>query len=113
MSQKRPKSPTVYPSSPPVDQRAEAKLRLAIEHTKPTISASPGAAACSVESLKDGMDYTGIINRMRFDMLGSSIYTTVAKEITALLASAAIDPHGVDDAPGKASLGHHSIYSER
>jgi len=103
---------TMCPSSPPVDQRAEAKLRLAIEHTKRTISASPGAAACSVESLKDGMDYTGIINRMRFDVLGSPIYTAVAKEIT-LLASAAIDPHGVDDAPGKASLGHHSIYSER
>jgi len=110
MSQKRPKSPTVCPSSPPVDQRAEAKLRLAIEHTKRTISASPGAATCSVESLKDGMDYIGIINRMRFDMLGSPIYTAVAKE---LLASAAIDPHDVDDAPGKASLGHHSIYSER
>jgi len=109
MSQKRPKSPTVYPSSPPVDQRAEAKLRLAIEHTKPTISASPGAAACSVESLKDGMDYTGSIKCMRFDMLGSPIYTAVAKE---LLASAAIDPHDVEDMPGKASLEHRSIHSE-
>lgn len=88
---------TVCPSSSPVDQRAEAKLRLSIEHTKRTISASPGAATCSVESLKDGMDYTGSINRMRFDMLGSPIYAAVAKEITSLLVSAAIDPHNVDE----------------
>jgi molecular chaperone DnaK (HSP70) len=88
---------TVCPSSSPVDQRAEAKLRLAIEHTKRTISASPGAATCSVESLKDGMDYTGSINRMRFDMLGSPVYAAVAKEIISLLASAAIDPHDVDE----------------
>jgi len=88
---------TVCPSSSPVDQRAEAKLRLAIEHTKRTISASPGAATCSVESLKDGMDYTGSINRMRFDMLGSPIYAAVAKEIIDLLASVAIDPHDIDE----------------
>ncbi|KIM37662.1 hypothetical protein M413DRAFT_448433 [Hebeloma cylindrosporum] len=88
---------TVCPSSSTVDQRAEAKLRLAIEHTKRTISASPGAATCSVESLKDGMDYTGSINRMRFDMLGSPIYAAVAKEINSLLASAAMDPHDIDE----------------
>ncbi|KDR73184.1 hypothetical protein GALMADRAFT_72563 [Galerina marginata CBS 339.88] len=88
---------TVCPASSAADQRAEAKLRLAIEHTKRTISASPGAATCSVESLKDGMDYTGSINRMRFDMLGSTVYAAVAGEITALLASAAVDPHDVDE----------------
>ena len=35
----------------------------------------PGAATCSVESLKDGLVYThntGSINRMRFDMLLNS-----------------------------------------
>jgi heat shock protein 1/8 len=88
---------TVCPAPSPADQRAEAKLRLAIEHTKRTISASPGAATCSVESLKDGMDYTGSINRMRFDMLASPVYASVAAEITALLASAAVDPHDVDE----------------
>jgi heat shock protein 1/8 len=43
------------------------------------------------------MDYTSSINRMRFDMLGSPIYAAVAKEITALLASEAIDPHDVNE----------------
>lgn len=87
----------VCPATSPTDQRAEAKLRLAIEHTKRTISASPGAATCSVESLKEGIDYTGSINRMRFNILASSVYTTVANEIKSLLSSAAIDSHDVDE----------------
>ncbi|KAF9545981.1 actin-like ATPase domain-containing protein [Agrocybe pediades] len=88
---------TVCPAASPADQRAEAKLRLAIEHTKRTISASPGAATCSVESLKDGMDYTGSINRMRFDMLASTVYGALASKVSELLASVAVDPHDVDE----------------
>jgi len=95
---KKTKTPlAVCPSIDIQDKRAEAKLRLAIEHTKRTISASPGAATCSVESLKDGLDYTGSINRMRFDMVASTVYTAVADSIVALLASAAVDAHEVDE----------------
>ena len=60
------------------DKRAEAKLRLAIEHTKRTIGASPGAATCSVELLKDGVYYRGSVNRMRFDMVVNAVYLAVA-----------------------------------
>ncbi|EDQ99423.1 uncharacterized protein LACBIDRAFT_192317 [Laccaria bicolor S238N-H82] len=95
---KKTKTPlAVCPSTDIQDKRAEAKLRLAIEHTKRTISASPGAATCSVESLKDGLDYTGSINRMRFDMVASTVYTAVADSVVALLASAAVDAHEVDE----------------
>ncbi len=87
----------VCPATAPIDQRAEAKFRLAIEHTKRTISASPGAATCSVESLKEGMDYTGSINRMRFDMLASPVYAAAAKEIVSLLSQAGVDAHDVDE----------------
>ncbi|KAF9526807.1 Hsp70 protein-domain-containing protein [Crepidotus variabilis] len=83
------------------DARAEHKLRLAIEHTKRTISASPGAATCSIESLKEGMDYTGSINRMRFDMLISTVYAEVAKAVTSLLATEGgeegVDAHDIDE----------------
>ena len=58
----------VCPSTDISDKRAEAKLGLAIEHTRRTINAS-NAATCSVESfLKDGVDYTGSINRMRWEI---------------------------------------------
>ncbi|KAG6888494.1 hypothetical protein C0992_008397 [Termitomyces sp. T32_za158] len=98
---------SVCPSSGTADERAEARLRLAIEHTKRTISASPGAATCSVESLKDGTDYTGSINRMRFDLVARPIYTSIAHAITSLLLSAQIDAHDIDEivyVGGSASL---------
>jgi len=97
-SPKKTKTPlTVCPSTDISDKRAEAKLRLAIEHTKRTISASPGAATCSVESLKDGVDYTGSINRMRFDMVVNVVYIATASAVSALLADAGVDAHSVDE----------------
>ncbi|KAG6852897.1 hypothetical protein C0991_008294 [Blastosporella zonata] len=85
------------PSNSIPEARAEARLRLAIEHTKRTISASPGAATCSVESLKDGMDYTGAINRMRFDLVVRSVYASAASAVISLLESANVDAHHVDE----------------
>jgi hypothetical protein len=37
-------------NAPAGDKRAEAKLRLAVEHTKRSLSASSGAATCAVVS---------------------------------------------------------------
>ncbi|PAV23392.1 actin-like ATPase domain-containing [Pyrrhoderma noxium] len=98
---------TVCPAVENTDKRAEARFRLAIEHTKRTISASPGAATCSVESLKDGFDFTGAINRMRFDMESRSVYDAVVKASIDLLASAGLEPLHVDEiiyVGGSASL---------
>jgi len=95
---KKTKTPlAVAPASDPIDKRAEAKLRLAVEHTKRTLSASPGAATCSVESLKDGLDYTGSINRLRFDMEVRQIYNKVYAKVKELVASAAMDLYDVDE----------------
>ena len=88
---------TVCPATTLAEERAEAKLRLAVEHTKRTLAASPGAATCSVESLIDGLDFTGSINRMRFDMEALSIYKTVAAHVRALLTEAGVDAHHVDE----------------
>ncbi|KAG8908641.1 Hsp70 protein that interacts with Zuo1p [Tulasnella sp. 403] len=94
---KKTKIPLSFPSSDPQDRRAEAKLRLAVEHTKRTLSASPGAAACSVESLKDGYDFSGSITRMRFDLLISSIYKGVAEKVREVLKQAGVDIVHVDE----------------
>lgn len=95
---KKTKTPlTVSPASDPLDKRAEAKLLLAVEHTKRTLSASPGAATCSVESLKDGLDFTGSINRMRFDMEVRSIYNAVLDKAKELLSSAGLDLYDIDE----------------
>ncbi|TFK48017.1 actin-like ATPase domain-containing protein [Heliocybe sulcata] len=95
---KKTKTPlTVCPSTEKQDQRAEAKLRLAIEHTKRTLSASSGAATCSVESLKDGLDFTGSINRLRFDMEVRSIYDQIFAKVKELVASADLDLYDIDE----------------
>ncbi|PIL30023.1 transporter [Ganoderma sinense ZZ0214-1] len=87
----------VCPATDAQDKRAEAKLRLALEHTKRTISASPGAATCSVESLKDGLDFTGTITRLRFDMEVRAVYDRVAAKVQELVAAAGLDLYDVDE----------------
>jgi heat shock protein 1/8 len=95
---KKTKTPlTVAPATNPQDRRAEAKLRLAVEHTKRTLSASPGAATCSVESLKDGLDYTGSINRLRFDIEVRPIYDKVYAKVKELAELADIDLYDIDE----------------
>lgn len=105
---KKTKTPlTVAPATETQDKRAEAKLRLAVEHTKRTLSASTGAATCSVESLKDGLDFTGTINRLRFDMEVRSIYDHVLKKVQELVEAAGLDLYDIDEVVyvgGSASL---------
>jgi len=84
------------------DLRAEARLRLALLHTKRTIAASnfgggSSTATCAVESLKDGLDYTGSINRLRFDMEAAPIYATVVARAGELLQQAGLDWVQVDE----------------
>ena len=87
----------VAPASETLDLRAEARLRLALLHTKRTIAASVGAATCAVESLKDGLDYTGSINRLRFDMEARPIYRGVVARVGELLERAGLDWIQVDE----------------
>jgi heat shock 70kDa protein 1/2/6/8 len=92
----------VAPASDIHDLRAEARLRLALLHTKRTIAASVGsvggsAATCAVESLKDGLDYTGSINRLRFDLEAAPIYSGVVARASELLQTAGLDWIHVDE----------------
>ncbi|KZP06270.1 actin-like ATPase domain-containing protein [Athelia psychrophila] len=88
---------TVGPATDALDKRAEAKLLLAVEHTKRTLSASPGAATCSAEALKEGVDYTGSINRMRFDLEARPIYNQVYDKVREIVAGAGLDLYDVDE----------------
>ncbi|WWD21955.1 hypothetical protein CI109_106443 [Kwoniella shandongensis] len=80
-----------------IDKRAEAKLRIAVEHTKRSLSASSGAATCAVESLKEGMDLSSAINRLRFDGLASSVYRQVGAKLTSVVQSAGLDLVQIDE----------------
>ena len=73
------------------NHRANMKLRLACEVTKRTLSAS-NSATCSVESLAEGMDFSGSINRSRFDLLSANVYTALSERIREALEKAQLDP---------------------
>lgn len=94
---KKTKVPLLPTSTDPQDLRAIMKLRLAVEHTKRTLSASPGAASCSVESLKDGLDFSGTINRLRFDIEVKRIYAAINDAVKRLLETAEIDTALLDE----------------
>jgi heat shock protein 1/8 len=94
---KKTKTPLPLPASTPGDRKAEAKMRLAVEHTKRTLSASTGAAACSVESLKDGLDFNGSINRLRFDVLLSPFYAQIIDHVSQVLAKANVPKEGINE----------------
>ena len=52
---------------------------------------------CTVESLKDGLDYTGSVNRLRFDMEAAPIYAGVIARAGELLQRAGLDWVQVDE----------------
>lgn len=78
------------------NHRAIMKLRLSCEITKRTLSAS-NSATCSVESLAEGMDFSGSINRSRFDLLSSKVYSSITSRITEALQQASVDPLDVQE----------------
>ncbi|KZV96308.1 actin-like ATPase domain-containing protein [Exidia glandulosa HHB12029] len=91
---KKTKTPlSVAPPANEEDARAERKLRLAVESTKKAIVSSPGAAACSVESLKSGLDLSVSVNRLRFDLELGPVYASILKAVGELVK----EPTEVDE----------------
>ncbi|KAN0063773.1 Hsp70 protein that interacts with Zuo1p [Thecaphora frezii] len=78
------------------DKRAWAKLRNEAEFTKRALSAS-NSAQCSVESLAEGIDFTGSVNRMRFDMLAGPSYAKVVGAVEKALEQAKLEACQVDE----------------
>jgi heat shock protein 1/8 len=77
------------------DVRSKTKMRLAVETTKRSLSAST-SASCSVESLKDGLDFHGSITRMRFDLLVAPVYASIASLLREAIQRAHLDPLNID-----------------
>ena len=78
------------------NHRAMMKLRLACEVTKRTLSAST-TATCSIESLAEGMDFSGSINRSRFDLLAAKVYAGITARITEALQKAGLEAEQIEE----------------
>ncbi|KAL9938139.1 hypothetical protein V8E36_002762 [Tilletia maclaganii] len=76
--------------------RAAAKLRNEAEVTKRSLSAS-NSAQCSVESLAEGIDFSGSVNRMRLDLLAGDVYAKIQERVKEVLAKAGLQPAQVEE----------------
>ncbi|KAK4047001.1 Hsp70 protein that interacts with Zuo1p [Microbotryomycetes sp. JL201] len=73
------------------NHRAQMKLKLAVESTKKSLSAST-SAPCSIESLADGMDFHGSVNRTRFDLLSNAVYSRIVAKVGDAVEQAKLEP---------------------
>ncbi|KAI9311792.1 Hsp70 protein-domain-containing protein [Dichotomocladium elegans] len=78
------------------NRKALAKLRGAVEITKKMLSRG-NSAPCFVESLAEGLDFHGTINRMRFELLANKVFAKALDVIREVLKKAELDPSEVDE----------------
>ncbi|KAJ3053175.1 Heat shock cognate 71 kDa protein [Rhizophlyctis rosea] len=78
------------------NKRAVAKLRMAAEQTKRALTRQD-VAPCSVESLYEGMDHHGTINRGRFEMLADPLYRRCSQLVLETLKEAGVNVGEVDE----------------
>ncbi|KAH6567274.1 hypothetical protein BASA50_007317 [Batrachochytrium salamandrivorans] len=78
------------------NRRAIQKLHKACERAKRALTRQD-TAPCSVESLYDGMDYSGNINRGRFEMLAEPLYARCRETVAKALAEAGVVAENVDE----------------
>jgi molecular chaperone DnaK (HSP70) len=78
------------------NKKALAKLRNAVEVTKKMLS-SANSAPCFVESLAEGLDFHGTINRMRFELLSKSIFGQLQTVINQVLEKTQLDASEIDE----------------
>lgn len=80
----------------PDNARAWAKLRNEAEVTKRALSAS-NSAQCSVESLADGLDFSGNVNRTRFNLLAGGVYAKAQANVSEAIQQAKLDASQIDE----------------
>ena len=78
-----------------ISRKSLAKLRLACEVCKRTLTSS-SSATVHVESIHDGVDLNGSINRARFELLAAGLFKRALAVVSRALAKADIDEDAVD-----------------
>ncbi|KAG0270825.1 Hsp70 protein that interacts with Zuo1p [Linnemannia exigua] len=78
------------------NKRALLKIATAAEITKKQLSRS-AMAPCSVESVAEGLDYHGSINRLRFELASSKLFAKCNELIEHILEKAQVTAGAVDE----------------
>ncbi|CAI2175561.1 693_t:CDS:2 [Funneliformis geosporum] len=78
------------------NKRALVKLRNSVEITKKTLSSS-STSTCSVESLAEGIDFHGNINRTRFEIMANKLFSRTLEIISEALKNNDLEPQSIDE----------------
>ncbi|CAG8449140.1 7281_t:CDS:2 [Diversispora eburnea] len=78
------------------NKRAMDKLRNAVEGTKKTLSSS-NMSPCSIESLAEGIDLHGSINRTRFEIMANKLFNRIMEVITNTLEKNDLEPQFINE----------------
>lgn len=81
---------------PRENDRSLAKLKLECEAVKKALSIGT-TANFSVESLVGGTDFTATINRTRYDLLGSKLFSAFTRLVTQAVEKANLDPLDISE----------------
>lgn len=81
---------------PMTDERARAKLLQEAEQLKKTLSNST-TTTFGIESLFQGIDFSGSLNRLRFELTTRALWPRYAEFIVNLLGKAGVNPLEVDE----------------
>jgi molecular chaperone DnaK (HSP70) len=71
-------------------------LRNAVEITKKTLS-SNSTAPCSVESLAEGIDFHGNVNRTRFEIMANKLFSRNLEIVSEALKKNGLEPQSIDE----------------
>ena len=85
-----------HKTDPRENDRSLAKLKLEAEDVKKALSLG-ASASFSVESLANGIDFSMSINRTRFELLGSKVFSGFIRLISQLVEKAELDVLDVDE----------------
>ncbi|KAJ9641449.1 Hsp70 protein that interacts with Zuo1p [Coniosporium tulheliwenetii] len=85
-----------HKTDPRQNDRSLAKLKLESEAVKKALSIG-GSASFGVESLADGIDFTSIINRTRYELLANKHFASFTRLITHAVEKAELDVLDVDE----------------
>ncbi|KAL9114921.1 MAG: hypothetical protein Q9227_001164 [Pyrenula ochraceoflavens] len=83
-------------TDPRTNERSLAKLKLEAEAVKKALSLST-SATLSVESLADGIDYNHTINRSRYDIIASKVFSRFVSLIQSTVQKADLDVLDIDE----------------
>ncbi|KAL8791253.1 MAG: hypothetical protein Q9213_000210 [Squamulea squamosa] len=83
-------------TDPRSSSRGLAKLRLEAEATKRALSIG-ATASLSVESLSDGLDFSSTINRTRYEMLATKVFSSFTKLIEEAIRKADLDTLDINE----------------